>query len=38
MVVFELIQALKFKTSIPDSNLLMLINLILQVPDAVRKN
>lgn len=30
MVVFELVQALKFKTSIPDSNLLMLINLILQ--------
>lgn len=31
MVVFELVQALKFKTTIPDSNLLMLINLILQV-------
>ncbi|XP_044257463.1 protein unc-79 homolog isoform X1 [Tribolium madens] len=30
MVVFELVQALKFKTTIPDSNLLMLINLILQ--------
>lgn len=31
MVVFELVQALKFKTSIPDTNLLMLINLVLQV-------
>lgn len=31
MVVYELLQALKFKTSIPDSNLLMLLNLILQV-------
>lgn len=31
MVVYELLQAIKFKTSIPDSNLLMLINLILQV-------
>lgn len=31
MVVYELVQALKFKTTIPDSNLLMLINLILQV-------
>ncbi|KAJ8981492.1 hypothetical protein NQ317_007018 [Molorchus minor] len=30
MVVFELVQALKFKTNIPDSNLIMLINLILQ--------
>ncbi|KAK9889170.1 hypothetical protein WA026_004451 [Henosepilachna vigintioctopunctata] len=30
MVVYELVQALKFKTTIPDSNLLMLINLILQ--------
>ncbi|KAJ9597429.1 hypothetical protein L9F63_011723, partial [Diploptera punctata] len=30
MVVFELVQALKFKTSIPDSNFLMLINFILQ--------
>lgn len=30
MVVYELVQALKFKTFIPDSNLLMLINLILQ--------
>ncbi|XP_072402043.1 protein unc-79 homolog isoform X3 [Diabrotica undecimpunctata] len=30
MVVFELVQALKFKTTIPDANLLMLINLILQ--------
>ncbi|XP_017778696.1 PREDICTED: protein unc-79 homolog [Nicrophorus vespilloides] len=30
MVVYELVQALKFKTSIPDSNLLMLINLVLQ--------
>ncbi|KAL3290395.1 hypothetical protein HHI36_023736 [Cryptolaemus montrouzieri] len=30
MVVFELVQALKFKITIPDSNLLMLINLILQ--------
>jgi hypothetical protein len=31
MVVFELVQALKFKTSIPDSNFLMLINFVLQV-------
>uniref|UniRef100_A0AAR5PWG4 Protein unc-79 homolog n=1 Tax=Dendroctonus ponderosae TaxID=77166 RepID=A0AAR5PWG4_DENPD len=30
MVVIELVQVLKFKTTIPDSNLLMLINLILQ--------
>ncbi|KAF5283433.1 hypothetical protein FQA39_LY04809 [Lamprigera yunnana] len=30
MVVFELIQTLKFKTTIPDSNLLILISLILQ--------
>ncbi|XP_069685618.1 protein unc-79 homolog isoform X4 [Periplaneta americana] len=30
MVVFELVQALKFKTSIPDSNFLMLINFVLQ--------
>ncbi|CAG9855370.1 unnamed protein product [Phyllotreta striolata] len=30
MVVFELVQALKFKTTIPDSNLLLIINLILQ--------
>ncbi|XP_063244249.1 protein unc-79 homolog [Bacillus rossius redtenbacheri] len=30
MVVFELVQALKFKTSIPDANFLMLINFILQ--------
>lgn len=31
LVVYELIQALKFKTSIPDSNILMLINIVLQV-------
>ncbi|XP_021924860.1 protein unc-79 homolog isoform X4 [Zootermopsis nevadensis] len=30
MVVYELVQALKFKTSIPDSNFLMLINFVLQ--------
>ncbi|XP_050313784.1 protein unc-79 homolog isoform X3 [Anthonomus grandis grandis] len=30
MVVIELVQVLKFKTTIPDSNVLMLINLILQ--------
>ncbi|XP_066259891.1 protein unc-79 homolog [Euwallacea similis] len=30
MAVIELVQVLKFKTVIPDSNLLMLINLILQ--------
>lgn len=30
MIIFELIQALKFKTSIPDANFLMLINLVLQ--------
>lgn len=34
MVVIELVQVLKFKTTIPDSNLLMLINLILQVSNA----
>ena len=28
--VFELVQALKFKTIIPDSNFLMLTNLVLQ--------
>jgi len=31
MVVFELVQALKFKTAIPDSNFLMLVNFVLQV-------
>lgn len=31
VVVFEVVQALKFKTSIPDENFLMLINFILQV-------
>lgn len=31
MIVFELVQALKFKSTMPDSNLLMIINLILQV-------
>lgn len=30
MVIIELVQALKFKTSIPDCNFVMLINLILQ--------
>ncbi|CAH2007924.1 unnamed protein product [Acanthoscelides obtectus] len=30
IIVFELLQALKFKTTIPDSNLLTLINLVLQ--------
>ncbi|XP_071438717.1 protein unc-79 homolog [Hetaerina americana] len=30
MVIFELVQALKFKTSIPDTNFLMLINFVLQ--------
>lgn len=35
MVVIELVQVLKFKTTIPDSNLLMLINLILQVSNDV---
>lgn len=30
MVVFELAQALKFKTSIPDSNLLLLVGFILR--------
>uniref|UniRef100_A0A1B6C403 Protein unc-79 homolog n=1 Tax=Clastoptera arizonana TaxID=38151 RepID=A0A1B6C403_9HEMI len=30
MVIFELVQALKFKTAIPDSNFLMLINFVLQ--------
>lgn len=29
-VVFELVQALKFKTSIPDENLLMLVQFVLQ--------
>lgn len=28
--MYELVQALKFKTSIPDSNILLLINMILQ--------
>lgn len=31
MVVLELVQAIKFKTSIPDANFLMLINFVLQV-------
>lgn len=30
MVIYELLQALKFKSSLPDCNFLMLINLILQ--------
>ncbi|KAG8237689.1 hypothetical protein J437_LFUL017769 [Ladona fulva] len=30
MVIFELVQALKFKTSVPDTNFLMLINFVLQ--------
>lgn len=30
LVVYELVQAMKFKISIPDSNLLMLINIVLQ--------
>ncbi|KAG8333731.1 Protein unc-79, variant 2 [Homalodisca vitripennis] len=30
VVVFELVQAIKFKTAIPDTNFLMLINFILQ--------
>nr|CAD7255823.1 unnamed protein product [Timema shepardi] len=30
MVAFELVQAMKFKTSIPDSNFLMLVNFVLQ--------
>ena len=30
MVVFELIQAMKFKTTIPDSNIVLIIQLILQ--------
>lgn len=30
LVVYELVQAMKFKTSVPDSNLLMLINIVLQ--------
>lgn len=38
MMIFELIQALKFKISIPDSNLLTLINLILQVSFLTFKN
>lgn len=29
-VVFELVQALKFKTSIPDSNLLLMVGMVLQ--------
>jgi hypothetical protein len=29
--VFELVQALKFKIAIPDSNFLLLANLVLQV-------
>jgi hypothetical protein len=35
MVVFELVQVLKFKTSIPDSNFLMLVNFVLQVINVV---
>lgn len=31
VVVFELIQAIKFKISIPDTNFLMLVNFVLQV-------
>lgn len=30
MVVFELVQALKFKSSIPDSNLLLLVGFLLR--------
>lgn len=30
MVIYELLQALKFKSSLPDCNFLMLINLVLQ--------
>lgn len=29
-MVFELVQALKFKTNIPDSNLLLLVGILLQ--------
>lgn len=35
MVVFELVQVLKFKISVPDSNFLMLINFVLQVINVV---
>lgn len=38
LVVYELVQALKFKTSIPDSNLLMLINMVLQVSYSFSQN
>lgn len=31
MVVFELVQALKFKVSLPDNNFLTLINFVLSV-------
>lgn len=31
LVVYELVQALKFKTSIPDTNLILLVQLVLQV-------
>lgn len=30
MIIFELVQALKFKTTIPDENFLMLISFVLQ--------
>lgn len=30
-IVFELIQAIKFKTTIPDSNFLLLLHFVLQV-------
>jgi hypothetical protein len=38
MVVYELVQALKFKISIPDSNFLMLINFVLQVISGFQTN
>lgn len=36
-IVFELIQAIKFKTTIPDSNFLLLLHFVLQVRGKVVK-
>ena len=30
LIVFELVQALKFKTPVPDTNLVLLVHLVLQ--------
>ena len=36
VVVFELVQALKFKSSPPDTNLLLLVHFVVQVSQARR--